>query len=92
MPTNCWNIDRAIPIPAESRGISNIFDGIGNNAPVLVHRGSSADIWYWALGTTFPDVGGEGNLPGILFGMPPRVTTIVFLFDLQTCGIFVLKL
>lgn len=60
---------------AESRGLSGIFDGIGGNAPVFVNRGSNADIWYWALGITFPDVGGEGNLPGILFGMPPKVTT-----------------
>ncbi len=59
---------------SESRGLSDISNGIGSTLPVFVHHGSNADIWYWALGITFPDLGGEGNLPGILFGMPPKVT------------------
>ena len=28
---------------------------------------------YGAIGLSFPDVGGKGNLPGILFGLPPHV-------------------
>jgi Carbohydrate-selective porin, OprB family len=40
-----------------------------------VNEGSHAEIWYGAIGLTFPDVGGSGNLPGILVGLPPRVTS-----------------
>jgi len=59
---------------AESSGLSEISDSRGGNILRHIAEGSDADIWYGALGLTFPDVGGEGNLPGILVGLPPRVT------------------
>jgi len=37
-------------------------------------RGSKADIWYYAGGLAFPDLGKQGNLLGFLFGQSPRVT------------------
>ena len=32
---------------------------------------SSADIWYYALGLAFPDLGKQGNLGGVLVGAEP---------------------
>ncbi|HBL10100.1 MAG TPA: hypothetical protein DD379_01450 [Cyanobacteria bacterium UBA11162] len=39
-----------------------------------VNEGESADIWNWAVNLALPDLGGEGNLLGFVFGMPPKVT------------------
>jgi hypothetical protein len=33
-----------------------------------------ATIWNWAVAASFPDLGKKGNLGGIIFGMPPKVT------------------
>ncbi len=60
---------------AKGSGLSQISDGWGGSLITNVSEGSNADIWYGAIGLTFPDVGGEGNLPGILVGLPPRVTS-----------------
>jgi hypothetical protein len=59
---------------AHGSGFSNISDGTGETIPEFVSDGDCADIWYGAVGFTFPDVGGEGNLAGILLGIPPVVT------------------
>ena len=32
-----------------------------------------ADVWNYALNIAFPDLGGKGNLGGIIFGMQPRL-------------------
>jgi hypothetical protein len=40
------------------------------NAKNLAGSGS-ADIWYYALGLAFPDLGKEGNLGGVLVGAEP---------------------
>ena len=58
---------------AESSGISSLSDGRGGSVLLNVGDGDRADILYGAIGLTFPDVGGKGNLPGILVGLPPRV-------------------
>ncbi len=34
----------------------------------------SADMWTWAAVLAFPDLGKEGNLGGLVVGMPPKVT------------------
>lgn len=60
---------------AKGSGLSQISDSRGGGVVSNVSDGSSADIWYGAIGLTFPDVGGKGNLPGILVGLPPRVTS-----------------
>ena len=60
---------------AKGSGLSQISDSRGGTVVSNVSDGSSADIWYGAIGLTFPDVGGKGNLPGILVGLPPRVTS-----------------
>jgi hypothetical protein len=60
---------------AESSGLSNITNGIGGQFATFINKGSDADIWFGAVGMSFPDVGKKGNLPGILVGLPPRVTS-----------------
>jgi hypothetical protein len=37
-------------------------------------EGDSADIWNWMVNFALPDLGGKGNVLGLMFGMPPRVT------------------
>jgi hypothetical protein len=36
--------------------------------------GADADIWYWAGALALKDFGGEGNVLGVIFGQPPKVT------------------
>ncbi|MGF2036302.1 MAG: iron uptake porin [Nostoc sp. CmiVER01] len=38
------------------------------------NAGADADIWYWAGALALRDFGGEGNVLGVIFGQPPRVT------------------
>jgi Carbohydrate-selective porin, OprB family/S-layer homology domain len=39
------------------------------------NRGSDADIWYWAASLGLKDFGREGNVLGLIFGQPPKVTS-----------------
>ncbi len=39
------------------------------------NSGADASIWNWAVTLAFPDLGGRGNLGGIIVGMPPKVTS-----------------
>ncbi|MEH1864077.1 MAG: iron uptake porin [Nostoc sp.] len=36
--------------------------------------GRDADVWYWAGALALKDFGGEGNVLGVIFGQPPKVT------------------
>ncbi|MEH2238782.1 iron uptake porin [Nostoc sp.] len=38
------------------------------------NAGADADIWYWAGALALRDFGGKGNVLGVIFGQPPRVT------------------
>lgn len=38
------------------------------------NAGRDAEIWYWAGSLALKDFGGEGNVLGVIFGQPPRVT------------------
>ena len=38
--------------------------------------GDDADVWNWTARLGFKDVGGEGNVLGIMFGMPPKLTSV----------------
>ena len=38
------------------------------------NAGTDADIWYWAGSLALRDFGGEGNVLGVIFGQPARVT------------------
>ncbi|MEC4885640.1 MAG: iron uptake porin [Scytonema sp. PMC 1070.18] len=59
---------------AENSGVSAIANGRGGTDSLFVNKGDNAKTWYGAISVSFPDVGGEGNLPGILFGIPPYVS------------------
>ncbi|HYX13738.1 MAG TPA: iron uptake porin [Nostoc sp.] len=39
-----------------------------------VNAGADADVWYWAGALALKDFGGEGNVLGLIFGQPPKVT------------------
>lgn len=60
---------------AEKSGLSDISNGTGGTDSLLVNKGDNANLWYGAIGVSFPDVGGKGNLPGILVGVPPHVSS-----------------
>ena len=60
---------------AENSGTSSLDNGLGGTSSFFVNEGDSANAWYGAVGVTFPDVGGEGNMPGLLFGIPPHVSS-----------------
>jgi Carbohydrate-selective porin, OprB family len=44
-------------------------------ATQLASSGNQAGITNWALSASFPDLGGDGNLLGFVFGQPPKVTS-----------------
>jgi len=54
--------------------LSDVSNGRGGTDSLFVNSGDNANVWFGAIGMSFPDVGGEGNSPGILFGIPPRVS------------------
>ena len=39
----------------------------------VVNAGDQADIFNWAVSLAFPDLGGQGNLLGLIVGQQPRV-------------------
>jgi hypothetical protein len=51
------------------------FRAGGTTADPIVRKGDKAHSWNWAVAATFPDLLKEGNLGGIIFGMPPKVTS-----------------
>ncbi|MGI0489934.1 iron uptake porin [Pantanalinema rosaneae CENA516] len=63
-----------IQAQAKNDGFSSLSNGRGRSITRFVDDGDRANIWYGAIGLSFPDVGGRGNLPGIVVGLPPRVT------------------
>jgi hypothetical protein len=46
----------------------------GSNVSGNSNVGTDADIWYWAGSLALKDFGGEGNVLGVIFGQPPKVT------------------
>ena len=40
-----------------------------------VNNDDSATITTWSVNFAFPDLGGEGNVGGLIFGMPPKLTS-----------------
>ncbi|KOP26579.1 hypothetical protein AMR41_09565 [Hapalosiphon sp. MRB220] len=60
---------------AESSGVSDISNGRDGTDALSVNNGDHANAWFGAIGASFPDVGGKGNLPGILIGIPPHVSS-----------------
>ena len=60
---------------AENSNLSNLDNGTGETDSLFVNQGDNAQSWYGAVGLSFPDLGGEGHLPGILVGVPPHVNS-----------------
>ncbi|HEY9624279.1 MAG TPA: carbohydrate porin, partial [Crinalium sp.] len=48
---------------------------VGYSNHRYIGRGDG-EVWTWAGAVSFPDLGGEGNLGGILVGMEPRLTSL----------------
>jgi hypothetical protein len=48
--------------------------GQGTALDPAVRVNEKASIWNWSAALTFPDLFKEGNLGGVIFGMPPKVT------------------
>jgi hypothetical protein len=72
------------PVSVNSYGVSGTFTltpglamggWVGYSNHRYIGRGDG-DVWTWAASVAFPDLGGEGNLGGILVGMEPRLTEI----------------
>jgi Carbohydrate-selective porin, OprB family/S-layer homology domain len=58
--------------------------GGGSAIDPFVRRGDKATIWNWAVTLAFPDLLKEGNLGGVVFGMPPKVTDNDYGFNNRT--------
>lgn len=54
--------------------------------PPVGEEGGSADVFSYAVSLAFPDLGGQGNLGGIVVGVPPYATRIGIAPSLQ--GLF----
>lgn len=73
------------PIMSNSYGIegsirisdSLVVNGYGGftDALQLAEGDGDAEIWYYALGLAFPDLGKEGNLGGLLVGSQPYISS-----------------
>ncbi|MCC5658181.1 iron uptake porin [Nostoc sp. XA010] len=44
------------------------------DAKTGINAGADAEVWYWAGALALRDFGGEGNVLGVIFGQPPKVT------------------
>ncbi|MEP0916393.1 iron uptake porin [Leptolyngbya sp. DQ-M1] len=45
-------------------------------SPLPSATGRRAEAWNWAVSLAFPDLGGKGNLAGVIFGVPPRASSL----------------
>ncbi len=53
-----------------------VINGWGGYTAARVIGSGDVDIWNFAVSLAFPDLGGKGNLGGIIFGMEPKVTSV----------------
>ena len=68
--TNSFGVEGSVKL---SDGITlNAYGGY-TKADSRAGANAEADIWYYSLGAAFPDLGGEGNLGGVLVGSEPYV-------------------
>ncbi|HEY9661429.1 MAG TPA: iron uptake porin, partial [Allocoleopsis sp.] len=82
--SNLANSDFDRPVVANSYGISGTVDltnwlAIGGWVGYSHHRyigRGDGDVWNWAASLSFPDLGGEGNIGGVLVGMEPKLKRI----------------
>lgn len=53
-----------------------VINGWGGYTTARVIGSGDVDIWNFAVSLAFPDLGGKGNLGGIIVGMEPKVTNV----------------
>ncbi|MBH8566398.1 iron uptake porin [Nostoc sp. CENA67] len=68
--TNAYGLEASFQV--NSRFYVNAWAGYATTRVLGV---GDADIWNYALGLAFPDLGKRGNLAGIIVGMEPKVTS-----------------
>lgn len=78
---NSWGLQGAIGI-GRKFALSGWLGLTQAQAQDLPQR-PTATIFNWALALSFPDLGKEGNLGGIVLGQPPKVTKNDFIFRRQ---------
>jgi hypothetical protein len=73
-----------LPVVTNSYGVEASFKvnprivvngWVGYTAARVLNAGD-ADIWNWAVGLAFPDLGTEGSVAGIIVGMEPKLTGV----------------
>jgi Carbohydrate-selective porin, OprB family/S-layer homology domain len=67
--TNAYGLEASYEV--SPKFVVNAWATYANSRVVAL---GSADIWSYAIGLAFPDLGGRGNLGGIIVGMEPKVT------------------
>lgn len=72
------------PVIANAYGFSGVFDvtdwlaiggWVGYSHQRYIGRGDG-EVWNWAVNLALPDLGGEGNIAGVVVGMEPKLTGI----------------
>jgi hypothetical protein len=82
--SNLVNNNAGTAVSSNAFGVEGTFrisqniaiDGwVGYANQRYIGRGD-ATVWNWAVGLTFPDLGKEGSIAGIVVGMEPKVTSV----------------
>jgi len=56
----------------------------GATASAATNRGEKAELWNWAASLAIQDLGKEGSVLGLIFGMPPRSADVPGRRDVDT--------
>ena len=67
--SNAYGVEASLQITPNV--FINGWAGYTNSRVVNI---GTADVWNYGVALAFPDLGGQGNLAGIIFGMEPKVT------------------
>lgn len=67
---------QAVFSPSKNISLNGWFGYTDAKAESGVNRGREADAIYWMAQLGLKDFGGEGNLLGIFFGQPPKITSV----------------
>jgi hypothetical protein len=76
------DVNAGRPVSSNNYGVTANFKvtngfqigGWANFSAVRALRLGDADVWNYAVNLAFPDLGGKGNLGGIVVGVEPRLT------------------
>ena len=82
--SNLANSNASTAVSSNAYGVEGTFrisqnlaiDGwVGYANQRYIGKGD-AEVWNWAVGVTFPDLGKRGSIAGIVVGMEPKVTSV----------------